>query len=221
MEDRPRVVARRSRLPAAVAATCMGAFAGLLVLVRRGRTNALDAAITLRIQAARHPAFEAAMRLASWPGFPPQSRLIPPAVIGSLAAVGLRQEAAAETAAWGAAALSSGVKAFMDRPRPVAGTDVRVVAAPLGGSSFPSGHVLTYVGVYGFLAFLAATLVRPAATRRAAVAGLLALIAAVGPSRIQQGHHWPTDVTASYLLGTAYLLGVIAMYRRLRAGRTA
>ena len=33
--------------------------------------------------------------------------------------------------------------------------------APLGGSSFPSGHVITYMGIYGFLAYLAHTLLRP------------------------------------------------------------
>ncbi|MFL5751352.1 MAG: phosphatase PAP2 family protein [Chloroflexota bacterium] len=219
MDAQPRVIARRSRLPTAVAMGSLGGFGAVLMLVRHGRTKAFDAAMTLRIQAARHPVIETAMRVASWPGFPPQSRLIPPAVIGSLAATGLRAEAMAETAAWGTAALSTAVKAFMDRPRPVAGTDIRVVAAPLGGSSFPSGHVLTYVGVYGFLAFLAATLLRPAALRRLSVATLLGLIAFVGPSRIQQGHHWPTDVTASYLLGTAYLVGVIGLYRRLRGPR--
>jgi len=43
----------------------------------------------------------------------------------------------------------------MRRPRPVAGVDIRVITAPLGGSSFPSGHTITYVGIYGFLAYLA------------------------------------------------------------------
>ena len=107
----------------------------------------------------------------------------------------------------------------MGRARPVAGRDLRVVAAPLGGSSFPSGHVMTYVGVYGFLAFLAATLVCPVAIRRVIVGFLVGLVALVGPSRIQQGHHWATDVTASYLLGTSYLLGVVAIYRRLKGPR--
>jgi len=109
----------------------------------------------------------------------------------------------------------------MGRARPVACKDLRVVAAPLGGSSFPSGHVLTYVGTYGFLAFLAATLVRPVALRRLLVGFMVGLVGLVGPSRIQQGHHWPTDVTASYLLGTSYLLGVVAVYRRLKARRVA
>ena len=213
----PRAAVRRSRLPAFVVVAGLVGFAGLLALVRQNRTAAFDAALTLQIQAARHPVLETAMRAASWPGFPPQSRLIQPVVIGSLAAVGLRIEALCQALAWGTALLSTVVKAFMGRARPVAGTDLRVVAAPLGGSSFPSGHVLTYVGAYGFLAFLAATLVRPIGLRRALVGGLLGLVALVGPSRIQQGHHWPTDVTASYLLGSSYLVGVVALYRRLKA----
>ncbi len=104
----------------------------------------------------------------------------------------------------------------MRRPRPVAGTDLRVVAAPLGGSSFPSGHVIVYMGTYGWLAYLAHSLLRPTWPRRAVVAGLAALVAAVGPSRIYQGHHWTTDVAASYLLGASYLVGLASIYRRLK-----
>jgi undecaprenyl-diphosphatase len=43
------------------------------------------------------------------------------------------------------------------------------------------------------------------------------LIAAVGPSRVYLGHHWPTDVAASYLLGVSYLAGLVLTYRRLRS----
>ncbi|HEX3428547.1 MAG TPA: phosphatase PAP2 family protein, partial [Candidatus Limnocylindrales bacterium] len=101
-------------------------------------------------------------------------------------------------------------------PRPVAGTDLRVVVAPLGGSSFPSGHVITFVGTYGFLAYLAVTLIKDPVIRWAAAGGLVGLIVLVGPSRIYQGHHWPTDVTASYLLGTTYLIVVVTAYRRVK-----
>jgi undecaprenyl-diphosphatase len=108
----------------------------------------------------------------------------------------------------------------MRRPRPVAGVDLRVVTAPLGGSSFPSGHTITYVGLYGFLAFLAHTLIRPVSARRVVVGGLLGLVGLVGPSRIHQGHHWSTDVVASYLLGLAYLIGLTSLYRRIKADRS-
>jgi membrane-associated phospholipid phosphatase len=217
----PRAAIVRSRIPTLVGLACLAGFGVLYALVRVGRTAALDAALTIRIQASRNPAFDALMRAASWPGFPPQSRIIEPLIIGLLLATRLRVEAIGQTLAWGTALLSTIVKAFMGRRRPVAGKDLRVVAAPLGGSSFPSGHVLTFVGFYGFLAFLAATLVRPVALRRLLVGFFVGLIALVGPSRIQQGHHWPTDVTASYLLGTSYLLGVVAIYRRLKGRRLA
>jgi undecaprenyl-diphosphatase len=217
----PRTALVRSRVPTLIGLACLAGFGALYALVRVGRTAAFDAALTIRIQASRNPALNALMRAASWPGFPPQSRIIQPLIIGSLVAARLRVEAVGQTLAWGTALLSTVVKQFMGRPRPVAGKDLRVVAAPLGGSSFPSGHVLTFVGVYGFLAFLAATLVRPLGLRRLLVGFFVGLVALVGPSRIQQGHHWPTDVTASYLLGTSYLLGVVAIYRRLKGRHVA
>jgi undecaprenyl-diphosphatase len=52
--------------------------------------------------------------------------------------------------------------------------------------------------------------------RRAAVTFLVGLIALVGPSRIYLGHHWFTDVMASYLLGVSYLLGLMSLYRRVK-----
>jgi membrane-associated phospholipid phosphatase len=216
----PAVVAvRRARTASTVAMASLVGFLGILVAVRAGRSQAFDLAVTLRVQARRHPFVAQLMTAASWPGFPPQSRLIAPAVMIGLWAGRLRLEALALAAGWGSALLSTIIKALMRRPRPLADGRLRVVTAPLGGSSFPSGHVLTYVGLYGTLTYLAATLIRPARWRTAVVGGLLALLAAVGPSRVHQGHHWPTDVTASYLLGTAYVIGVTSLYRRIKARR--
>lgn len=192
-------------------------FAALAALVRANRTQAADLAISLRLQALRHPVIERGMAAVSWFGFPPQSRLIPPGVALALWVGRARLESVMTLAAWSSALLSTIVKAFMRRPRPVAGTDLRVVAAELGGSSFPSGHVLTYTVVYGWLAVLADVLIRPDRLRRLVVAALGALVAGVGPSRIHLGHHWPTDVTASYLLGSSQLAALVLVYRRLKA----
>jgi undecaprenyl-diphosphatase len=210
----PHVRAGRSRLPTLVVGAAIVGFGGLFWLVRTRRTEAFDLAWTLRLQRRRRPWLDAVMTVASWPGFPPQSRLIPSGLIAALWLGGLRREAGFLAVAWGSAIVSSGIKTLMNRPRPIAGTDLRVVAAPLGGSSFPSGHVLTFVGTYGFATYLAAVLLRAPAIRATAVAGGVGLIALVGPSRIYQGHHWPTDVSASYLVGSAWLLAVIAGYRR-------
>jgi membrane-associated phospholipid phosphatase len=212
----PRVAIARGRFPTLVVGTGVAGFAVLFWLVRTKRSQAFDLALTLRFQRRRRPWLDRLMTIASWPGFPPQSRLIPPTLITLLWAGRLRTEAVFLAVAWGSATVSTGLKALMRRPRPVAGTDLRVVVAPLGGSSFPSGHVLTFVGTYGFAAYLAVTLIRPDLIRDAIAAGLVALVALVGPSRIYEGHHWPTDVSASYLIGTAYLAIVVTFYRRTK-----
>jgi undecaprenyl-diphosphatase len=194
-------------------------FVALAALVRTNHVEAIDRQLMARLQAIRHPWMERAMAFVSWFGFPPQSRVLPPTYAAVLWFARYRLEAVFQLAAWGTALLSTIVKSFMRRPRPVAGKDLRVVAAPLGGSSLPSRHVLTYVGVYGWMAIMADRLVRPRLLRRLIVAALATLIAAVGPSRIHLGHHWPTDVAASYLLGSSYLAAMLLAYRRLKARR--
>jgi undecaprenyl-diphosphatase len=206
----------RTRRALGVVAGIAG-FAALTALVRTRQVKAIDREIMVRLQGIRHPWMEQAMRIVSWFGFPPQSRVLPPTYAAVLWVARYRLEAVFQLAAWGTALLSTIVKPFMQRPRPVAGRDLRVVAAPIDGSSFPSGHVLTYVGVYGWMAIMADLLIRPLLLRRLIVAALTTLIAAVGPSRIHLGHHWPTDVAASYLLGWSYLAVLLMAYRRLKA----
>jgi len=190
-------------------------FGALAASIRRSEVAAVDQTITSRLQAIHSPALERAMVLASWFGFAPQSRVLPPAYAAVLWVLQCRLEAVFQLAAWGTAPLATVIKAFVRRPRPSAGEELRVVAAPLEGSSFPSGHVLTYVGVYGWLAIVAQRLVRPPRLRRLVVAALTTLIAAVGPSRIYLGHHRPSDVAASYLLGSSYLAALFLAYRRI------
>lgn len=199
-----------------LAGVALSGFALLFALVHAKRGAAADLAITLRLQRRRVPWLSRLMALVSWPGFPPQSRLIPPLLIAGFWHCGLPIEALFQFFAWGTALLATVAKRRMRRTRPSAPL-VRVVTARLGGTSFPSGHVLTYIGIYGFLAYALNTLIHPAWLRRLLVATLCTLLALVGPSRIYQGHHWPTDVLASYFLGTSYLIGVVTLYRRTKA----
>jgi membrane-associated phospholipid phosphatase len=192
--------------------SALALFTALFVAVKAKRSAAFDLAVTLKLQERQTPALGALMRAASWPGFPPQSRVIPPVIMAAWLATGHRRAAAFQLGSWGGALISTVIKAAIRRPRPLP-PEVRVVVAPLGGTSFPSGHVLTYVGFYGFLAFLLAEHLRDGPLRNASVASIAGLLALVGPSRIQQGHHWTTDVIASYLLGTAYLYALAELYR--------
>jgi membrane-associated phospholipid phosphatase len=213
------VALERGRWATALGVLGLFGFLGIFAAVRSHRSEAIDLAVSLKLQRRRSPLVDRVMAAASWLGFPPESRVVPPAIIASLLALRFPVEAGFEALAWGTGLISTVLKEIMKRPRPVAGEDLRVVAAPLGGSSFPSGHVITYVGTYGFLAYLAHTLIRPVGLRRAVVGALAALLALVGPSRIYEGHHWPTDVTASYMLGTSYVVALTALYRRVKGDR--
>jgi membrane-associated phospholipid phosphatase len=199
----------------ALGLTALAVFTGLFALVKRNRSHAFDVKVTRSLQRINAPWFDRLMHVVSWPGFPPQSRVIPPLLSLFWLSLGFPIEAAFQLLAWGTGAISATIKRTMQRPRPTPEL-VRVIAAPLGGTSFPSGHVLIYAGVYGFLAFLLETLVRPAHLRRIATSFLVGMVAMVGPSRIYLGHHWFTDVVASYLVGTSYLLGLAAVYRRVK-----
>ena len=208
-----------TRLARGVLVAGIAGFAALAALVQTKQGAAIDLAITARLQANTDPRIKRATAFVSWVGFPPQSRVLPPTYAAVLWIARLRPEAVFELAASGTGLLSTIVKWFMRRPRPVAGKDVRVVAAPLHGSSFPSGHVLTYVGVYGWMAIIAELQIKQRLLRRLVVGALTTLIAAVGPSRIYLGHHWPSDVLASYLLGSSYLAALFVGYRRFKPRR--
>jgi undecaprenyl-diphosphatase len=209
----------RRRLLFGVLFAGIAGFATLATLVRRKQVDAVDHEIMVRLQAMRDRRVERAMTLVSWFGFPPQSRVLPPTYAAVMWIAHCRLEAVFQLIAWGTALLSTIIKSFMRRPRPVAGKDLRVVAAHLDGSSLPSGHVLTYVGVYGWMAIMADHRIRPLLLRRLVVAALTTLIIAIGPSRVHLGHHWPTDVAASYLLGSSYLAAMLIAYRRLESRR--
>ncbi len=80
--------------------------------------------------------------------------------------------------------------------------------------SYPSGHVFGTTVFFGFLGFLAIQL----KVRRRYLAPLLigaaGIILAVGPSRVYEQAHWPSDVLAGYLLGALWLVIVIPPIRR-------
>ena len=212
-----RLALSRGRTGMGIAAICMLTFGMLFTIVRRNASASTDAAITLRLQRQKHPLFDWLMRVISWPGFPPQSRIIPPSLSAGLWLLGFRLEALFQLLAWGTSGVSFVFKRIMRRARPgPAFPAIRVVAANIGGTSFPSGHVLNYMGVYGFLGYLTFTWIRPASLRRVLVGITSVLIALVGPSRVYLGHHWFTDVMASYCLGTTYLVAITGFYRRVR-----
>src|SRR5204862_7600636 len=60
--------------------------------------------------------------------------------------------------------------------------------------SFPSGHVIHAVVFFGFVLLLTWQSRRPAPWLWPVRAVLIALIVLMGPSRVLEGEHWPSDV---------------------------
>ena len=84
-----------------------------------------------------------------------------------------------------------------------------------GGYSFPSGHSVTSVIVYGLLVYLIRRHCPNPALKNALTALCLALALIIGPSRIYVGVHWPTDVLCGWLIGAGVLLIAISILERI------
>ena len=148
----------------------------------------------------------------SWPGFWPQSAIITGSIILLILCFGLQWEAlVALMAALFSTGLNLLVKDLIQRPRPAA-TLVHVLAT-LTDTSFPSGHVMYYTGFFGFIVFLAFSLLKPSLKRSLLLAFFGLLVLLVGFSRIYTGEHWASDVLGAYLLGSLTLVGIIQLYR--------
>ena len=78
-----------------------------------------------------------------------------------------------------------------------------------GGYSFPSGHTMFSVCIYGYLFYLAITKIKNKILRYSVSSLLLLVILSIGVSRIYVGVHFASDVLAGYLLGCCYLLFLI------------
>ncbi len=118
----------------------------------------------------------------------------------------LRQEALVLMVAMaGAGALNTLLKMHFRRVRP----DIPWAFVHEHSFSFPSGHSVYAVVLYGTLAYLGMRYLRPLGWRVAIVLAAAGLILGIGFSRIYLGAHYPSDVAAGYLVGSIWLIAVI------------
>jgi undecaprenyl-diphosphatase len=104
---------------------------------------------------------------------------------------------------WG---IEWGLKLTVNRPRPhVAGA----LAEPPNNPSFPSGHALMTMAVYGTLGLLLGRIDRRRAVLFLALGVLLSLL--VGLTRVVIGVHYPFDVLAGWLAGLLCVLVAAAL----------
>lgn len=121
------------------------------------------------------------------------------------------------TALWLAANLViiSGVvnqllKLFFQRSRPTILTHLVTEHS----YSFPSGHSVTSMILYGTLIFTAGLFIKNKTWQYVLQILLGLLIFGIGLSRIYLGVHFPTDVLGGYLLGISWLLFTYPYYRQ-------
>jgi undecaprenyl-diphosphatase len=83
-------------------------------------------------------------------------------------------------------------------------------------SSFPSGHAMSAATVYVTVAYLAARLQRRRRARWATVFAALVLVVLIALSRVYLGVHYPSDVAAGVVLGTAWAGFCMAMLEAIQ-----
>jgi membrane-associated phospholipid phosphatase len=189
-----------------------GAFGLLTFLVKTTPSFAIDLQITRAIQLINFPFFASLMRVVSWPGFGPQVTIITGLIIVLIYALGLHWEAVmALIAALFSTGINVLVKDLVQRPRPTASM-VNVIDT-LNSYSFPSGHVMYYLGFLGFIGFLVFSLLNPSIKRSLLMVLIGVPVVLIGISRIYLGEHWASDVLGSYLLGSLTLVAIIQIYR--------
>ncbi len=113
-------------------------------------------------------------------------------------------------AAAGQAALHHGFKWLFARPRPSA-----LITYPAAESfSFPSGHALSALCIYGMIAWIATTRFENPAVKAIIWIATVVLIFLIGMSRVYIGIHHASDVIAGFLAAAIWTTAVISVDER-------
>lgn len=196
-------------------ALALTAIVSLIAKARLGGGEAdIEREIVLRAADWRWPSFAKAI----WLEEPGGSTLLIPLVLlatWTAARLGRSFEAIALAASFlGAKPILFLGRVLFDRDRP---------DLILGGianpptESFPSGHTLQAICVWGVVSYLWIAHSRSALERALAVAAFVTLIATVAAARLRLGTHWPADLAAGALFGIAWVAVVVAALRAARA----
>ena len=117
--------------------------------------------------------------------------------------------------AFGAIGLNVLLKHLFGRARPALWN--RIV--DVGQYSFPSGHAMVSLVIYGLIGYILTT--RFPQQQKLIITLTVILIVAIGFSRLYLGVHWPTDVLAGYAAGVVWLIACILSLKVWRKYRLA
>lgn len=99
------------------------------------------------------------------------------------------------------------LKFIIRRPRP---NHLRLIKQ--GGYSFPSGHAMIAISLYGFLLYVVHKRVKNKWKRITLEILLIFIIIGIGLSRIYVGVHYPSDIMGGYILAIMIQLATITIY---------
>ena len=206
MTDAPQLPARGgSKALTVLPLASLVVFAALAAIVMTGGASEFDSRVRATVHAWASAGLTDAMLIVTALGSV--------AIIGALSLAGFAGFALTKQrgSAWllalamgGAIVLENGLKLAFHRARP---EPFFGIASP-ETFSFPSGHALFSACFYGAVAWRLAARAQQRSVRATLWATSIALIAAIGFSRIYLGVHNPTDVLAGYLVA-AFWLGAI------------
>jgi undecaprenyl-diphosphatase len=186
-------------------------FGAMAILFHSNKITAFDTAVTSFIQGLNSPFLTQVMKVFTFIGAG-----VPIAVIAVLIMILLftvfkhRRELVLFAAVIiGSALLNLALKTIFHRARPDLNRLIEIT-----GYSFPSGHAMAAVTLYGILTYLLWKHIPSQVGRNFLLIFSAFMIIMIGLSRIYLGVHYPSDVIAGFLASGAWLAFSIWFYRR-------
>lgn len=184
------------------------AFIALTIGVLLDPLPNIDKDFSAEVQEHSNPLLNIFMRALSWAGYMPNSAYVVAGIIIIFLCFRYWREALFVLLSSVSALVSTVVKLLVNRPRP--GAPLVHVLEKTEQQSFPSGHVIFYTALFGFIIVVMYRRKEIPKSLRLLISGsCLLLILLIPLSRIYMGAHWFSDVTAGSLLGMIclYVLG--------------
>jgi membrane-associated phospholipid phosphatase len=208
-----RFLTWRALILFAIAALATFGFVYLAELVLEGRADATDRAVALAIHGIDTPVLDVVLIAFTQLGSTPM--LVVAVTVGTiwLWRTGHRRTAIILVAnAVASQVLMVALKLYIARPRPTLFDEITRPET----FSFPSGHSMSAMAIYGAIAAVLITHHRN--HRTLIVASAAVLIAMIGFSRIYLGVHWPFDVLAGFAAGVPLLVATVhLLHNRAKA----
>jgi undecaprenyl-diphosphatase len=186
---------------AAIAVVCTWAFSEIAERVSKGTTQPFDDAVMHWIAAHQNKVVQQAMLEVTALG---TGTVVAMIVFVAALFLWLNQHKHSAglllVATFGGIVLDNLLKIGFNRPRP----HVFQWGTYAASSSFPSGHAMSSVIVYGTVAYLAARLQRNARSRVVTLSFAAFIVLWICASRMYLGVHFPSDIFAGLIIGLAW-----------------